>query len=205
MHTHKSFYYMKNILIATLLISTLSISAQKIYHSKLTFGAGLFTLQEVDKVVSTISVEKENILNFNLNQSQYSPVYFVEFGSYILNGIVNLSANASYSKFTEDYVYTLNTIGESTTIDNNYYSLMFGTNIYYLGPIHLVELYSGGYIGAYVSKSSSDLEGIQIDQNSELAYHINALGVRVGKSIGAHVEVGYGFLGIVNFGLSAQF
>lgn len=196
---------MRNILVATLFISSLSINAQKIYHSKLTFGAGLFTLQEVDKVVSTISVEKENILNFKIDQSQYSPVYFAEFGGFILNGIINLSANASYSKFTEDYVYTLNTIGETASIENKYYSLMFGTNVYYLGPIHLVELYSGGYVGAYVSKSTTDLEGIKIDQNSEFAYHINALGVRVGKSIGAHVEVGYGFLGIVNFGLSAQF
>ena len=196
---------MRNILLTALIIASLSLSAQKIYHSKLTLGAGLFTLQEIDKVVSTISVEKENILNLNLDQSQYNPVYFIEFGSYLLNGVINLSVNASYSKFTEDYVYTLNTINEKGSTENNYYSLMFGTNIYYLGPVHLVELYSGGYIGAYTSKPTTDLEGIKIDQNSEMAYHINVLGVRVGKSIGAHVEVGYGFLGIVNFGISAQF
>lgn len=196
---------MKHFTFLLLLAITTYTSAQKIYHTKLTIGYGLYSLQEVDDVVSTVTLNGNNILDLKLDQSRYSPVYFGEFGAYLLNGILNLSINASYSKFTEDYVYTLNNTSETSSIENNYYSLMMGTNIYYLGPIHMVELYSGGYVGAYVNRASNNPEEIKIKEASELAYHINVLGVRVGKDIGAHIEFGYGFLGIVNAGISAQF
>lgn len=196
---------MKNGLFLLSILFITNLAAQDIYHSKLSIGVGLFTLQEIDDVASNISIDGTSVPSINLNESQYSPVYYIEFGGYLLDGLLNISASGGYSKFTENYVVTLNNTSDQTTIDNNYYSLMLGTHFYYLKTIHLVELYSGGYVGAYVNRASQDLKGAQIREASEFAYHMTALGIRFGKGIGVHVEAGYGFRGLVNFGLSAQF
>ncbi len=43
------------------------------------------------------------------------------------------------------------------------------------------------------------------DTGLSAAFQINGFGIRVGREIGGFVEWGYGFRGIVNFGLSARF
>jgi hypothetical protein len=43
------------------------------------------------------------------------------------------------------------------------------------------------------------------DQGVNFAYHVNAIGIRVGKEIGAYMEWGFGFRGIVNLGISGRF
>ena len=39
---------------------------------------------------------------------------------------------------------------------------------------------------------------------SNIAYQINAVGVRIGKKFGGYAEFGYGYKGIVNLGFSVQ-
>lgn len=65
-----------------------------------------------------------------------------------------------------------------------------------------VQLYSGlGVGGSYLT---SDV-GEQSDNTLGFAFQVNALGVRVGKRVGAFAEAGFGFNGILTVGVSAKF
>lgn len=65
-----------------------------------------------------------------------------------------------------------------------------------------VQMYSGlGLGGSYLT---SDVGG-KSDNSLGFAFQVNALGVRVGKRVGAFAEVGFGFNGIVTVGVSAKF
>lgn len=65
-----------------------------------------------------------------------------------------------------------------------------------------VQLYSGlGVGGSYLT---SDVGG-KSDNSLGVAFQVNALGVRVGKRVGAFAEAGFGFNGILTLGVSAKF
>ena len=65
-------------------------------------------------------------------------------------------------------------------------------------------MYSGIGLGyAFMKdKYTTDDGSDEIKNSGEFAFHINAFGVRFGKNIGGYVEVGYGYKGLVNLGVS---
>jgi hypothetical protein len=71
------------------------------------------------------------------------------------------------------------------------------------GPL---TLYSGVQLGGAVilwqDKKGSTTE---YDAGFAPAFHVNAFGIRIGKEVGAFVEWGYGYRGLVNFGVSGRF
>jgi hypothetical protein len=89
----------------------------------------------------------------------------------------------------------------------NYYllTLMPRVDFYYVNK-GLFSMYSGLQLGASLifwqdrtGKSTSTDGGISA------AFHVNAFGIRIGKEIGAFMEWGFGFRGIVNVGVSGKF
>ncbi|MBL7102697.1 MAG: hypothetical protein ISS18_00030 [Bacteroidales bacterium] len=67
-----------------------------------------------------------------------------------------------------------------------------------------IRLYSGIGLGYTFGKDkyTTDDGGDETKNIGEFAFHINAFGVRFGKNIGGYVEVGYGYKGLVNLGVS---
>lgn len=86
-----------------------------------------------------------------------------------------------------------------------YYTFMARFDFSYV-TTEWVNMYSG--VGAGVSVNQyvfdDDKQG-KDDNNIYVAWQVNAFGIRVGKTLGGFAEVGFGYAGIVNAGLSLKF
>lgn len=89
----------------------------------------------------------------------------------------------------------------------NYYiiNVMPKVNFYYLNK-GILSLYSGVETGAAIilwrdRQGSTTLS----DSGVSWAFHVNVFGIRIGKEIGAYMEWGLGFRGVVNLGISGKF
>jgi outer membrane protein W len=66
------------------------------------------------------------------------------------------------------------------------------------------SMYSGIGLGYTFVKDEYTMDdgGNETNNSGEFAFHLSAFGVRFGKNIGGYVEVGYGYKGLVNLGVS---
>ncbi len=68
------------------------------------------------------------------------------------------------------------------------------------------QLYSGAGFGARIRKGTyTNVSETATDTTTLPTFHINALGLRFGNNIGFFAELGAGYKGVINLGLSAQF
>ena len=78
-------------------------------------------------------------------------------------------------------------------------------NFYYINK-GLFTLYSGLEVvctlGVYSDRSGTSNQN---SFGSTFAFQLNTIGMRIGKEIGGYMEFGFGFRGIVNFGISGRF
>lgn len=93
-------------------------------------------------------------------------------------------------------------------LNRSFYTLAIEWDYRYVnqGPI---QVYSGVGLGfTYATEEFIPAAESTLDQNtgdiSNIAYQINAVGVRLGKKYGGFVEFGYGYKGIINAGFSLQ-
>jgi hypothetical protein len=68
------------------------------------------------------------------------------------------------------------------------------------------QLYSGAGFGVKV-RHGSYVDGTDTDTETKAlpAFHLNAIGLRLGKKVGFFAELGIGYKGILAFGLNGQF
>lgn len=69
------------------------------------------------------------------------------------------------------------------------------------------QMYSGLGGGGRIRKGTYTVEGEETETTSKVlpTFHVNLLGFRFGRAIGFFGELGFGYKGLLNFGLSAQF
>ena len=89
----------------------------------------------------------------------------------------------------------------------NYYLLtvMPRVDFYYMRK-GIFSMYSGiqaGISGIFWQDRQGS--GATTDLGISPAFHVNCFGIRVGREIGAYMEWGFGFRGLVNFGVSGKF
>lgn len=69
-----------------------------------------------------------------------------------------------------------------------------------------LELYSGGGFGIKVRRGTYAAgDGTEAFTKALPTFHLNALGLRAGKSVGFFAEAGYGYKGVLAAGLDARF
>jgi len=93
-------------------------------------------------------------------------------------------------------------------LNRSFYTLAIECEYRYVnqGPI---QVYSGVGLGftyateEFAPAAESTLTG-KTDNISNIAYQINAVGVRLGKKYGGFIEFGYGYKGLINAGFSLQ-
>lgn len=92
------------------------------------------------------------------------------------------------------------------TQKSSYYTLGLGTDYHYVSNDWL-QLYSGASV-AYTlvhDKFSNTTANFKNGNQNSFNFHVNAIGLRVGKKLGASLELGFGYKGIANIGVSYQF
>ena len=111
-------------------------------------------------------------------------------------------ADGTYQTIKEDVLENSVKTGD---VSNRYLTIGFGTEYHYVHK-DWFQMYSGASI-AYTSQNadfttSSDIEDTN---DSYFNFQVNAVGLRFGKALGGFVELGVGYRGYVNAGLSYQF
>ncbi len=186
---------MKRALLLILMLISVSVFAKK-YHGELKTGACFYTAPSLmDQFGSTINgLEPSEIVDTDFNY----PV-FTEYSSYVSKKL-RVSLHVDYVKCKENY-YAPRTDRFIGTVTNRYYTSMIGVNFYYVKKKKF-EMYYGGYLGTTYVDASNDIPNLSCSDGFRLAYHVNVVGARFGGRTGVAVELGFGYRGIVNVGLS---
>ena len=127
---------------------------------------------------------------------------------YWFNKKVGIGVNFSFDKctVTETYVKEVNTFlwilptfeYEYNIYDLYYYTTAVNFNWNYVNrPIF--QLYGNVGMGTTIVQSSDGINKLYFNM------HVSPFGVRVGKMVAGFTEVGFGYKGIINMGLSVKF
>ena len=114
-------------------------------------------------------------------------------------------ASVSYNATKGEMYYLGNYEGE---LKRNFITIAFEGHYRYQN-LKKVQLYSGIGIGYSLGSETLTPPGESGKSSvsgsiNRIAYQINAIGIRVGNNIGGFLELGYGYKGIVNMGVSIQ-
>ncbi len=114
--------------------------------------------------------------------------------------IINISYTQNNNKF-------INTIYDSLGFTSKDFTLstLVGFEYHYLNKKYL-NLYSGVQLGMYHTRLIL-LENKSKTSNSKtgFAFQVDAFGLCVGKNVFGFIELGFGFNGIIKFGISGRF
>lgn len=155
---------------------------------------GYGTAQEISGVFNAITILPYISDDFSVKGTA-GPIaagYKHTFGDHFSLGI-----QYSYSSFELEFT-TLNT---KFAVSNKFTALMLQTSYYY-NPNSFVQLYSGISAGPsyYEQKDSTGTYNRTIG-----AFQVNLIGARFGSYVGAFVELGFGYNGIITGGVSVKF
>ncbi len=113
-------------------------------------------------------------------------------------------ADGVYQGYKADLVQSNTKIGG---VNDTYLTFGIGTEYHYIVK-DIFQMYSGGSI-AFTSHQSSEYKtsspSTEDSSDSFLNFQVNAVGFRVGKTLAATLELGLGYNGLVNLGVSYQF
>ncbi|RIJ41789.1 outer membrane beta-barrel protein [Pontibacter oryzae] len=123
--------------------------------------------------------------------------------SYHLNERVNIGMNANFAQLTLRESGGKNG-NSSIKSRGKYYTLMPEVNVY-LGKKERLEAYSGLALGINHTTYSYNYAERSTEQETNMAYQVTAIGIRTTKQTGLFAELGYGYEGLLQFGLSRRF
>ena len=112
-------------------------------------------------------------------------------------------ADGVYQSIKEDVLLNEVVIGD---VSHTYLTFGFGTDYHYISK-EWFQVYSGASV-AYTTRSSdftTSSTDFEDANDGFFNFHVNALGVRVGKALAGTLEIGVGYKGVVNLGMSYQF
>jgi hypothetical protein len=126
--------------------------------------------------------------------------------SQAVNKDISAGFSFSYTKVSSQISY-LWTHNDTTRFTTQFYTIMGRMQYTYTIPDNFVQVYSGLAWGAsffntvniYQDKTSDTEDG------SYFAFHLNILGIRVGQNFGGFMELGLGYNGLINGGVSVKF
>jgi len=179
-------------------------SASQPPRNEIRIGYGILTMPEVfNSIMATwstigINISMDSVTDYNASLHGVATMEYNRFvtkwmtvgGSLSINPINTVIKTKSDLTFTWSY-YVFN--------------VMPKVNFYYLNK-DMISLYSGIEAGlATILWTDRQGSTTKTDAGFTAAFHVNGFGMRVGRQIGGFMEWGYGFRGVVNFGLSAKF
>ena len=187
------------IIISLLLVFSATIFAQDKKH-EIVLGYGIMTNYGIEEVIINITCV---IVTFGLYDIEYeSGTGAFLFGyRYFPIEKFSIGIDGAYTKI-KDVVKSHDTIVVGN-INKHFYTLAPYAANYYIKK-KKIRVYSGIMLGYTFGKDNyKSNDGAEENGNyGRIAYQLNAIGVRFGTKVGGYVEIGYGYKGMLNFGLS---
>ncbi|MDA3944798.1 MAG: hypothetical protein PF694_14790 [Bacteroidetes bacterium] len=184
--------------IAVVFFFMTQLSAQ---NNEIRANIGLLTTADVgnffgDLIISTISIG-----GYTTNNSTSIGALGAEYWHFQSNRF-KIGGLFSYQAIDKEVFLAGNKVGDIT---DNYFTFLPQISYEYV-QAEWVQLYSGVGLGLTIWQQQfiSDDPKLSGEDATELMFnfHLNAVGLRVGKALGASLELGVGAKGIFNAGLS---
>ena len=199
------FFLMFLLLSPALLAQETNLSKNDFPKNEINLGYGMLTGVEIANAMAFpmfgimgIAIMRDTIKDFN--PSAYGCVSF-NYQRYITRWVSvggTLSLNPVTMQLTSKH-------GLDLSYSMYLLSVMPRVNFYYINK-GLFSLYSGleagCTLGVYSDRSGTSNQN---SFGSTFAFQLNTIGMRIGKEIGGYMEFGFGFRGMVNFGISGRF
>ncbi len=131
--------------------------------------------------------------------STATPGLIFKYGRFVSEN-VRMSLAFCYQRFNVEH-FLVDVPWFTTSV--SYYGFMLRGDYTYFRR-EWVQLYSGIGMGpAFVVSEGREEE--ETDTEYWFAFHLNAIGVRVGKQVAGFVELGFGYEGVISAGVTAAF
>jgi hypothetical protein len=185
----------KSITLICLVFISLSSFAQEKGTNDLSFGVGFETSNEFLNTVEDI------ISGVSYSNTTVTPAFSLTYKIAIKNKWF-VYADGAYQTVSEDVVENNLTTGD---VSHRYFTVGFGSSYHYISK-NWFQMYSGVSI-AYTSQNSDFTTSSNIEDKNDsfFNFHVSALGFRFGNALGVFAELGVGYKGVANVGLSYQF
>lgn len=197
--------------IAVVLLSTLSFSQSK-GTSELNISLGAATLEDFRTATESVA---NSLITVVISGDQLthadgsSMMGYTASYNYAIQDQWMFGVALAYQNVEGKLLLNGSASGKSSS---KVYSLGIETDYRYISKSNF-QIYSGLGLGYAFGKTTFDL-GNKLElkdknnNNSKINYftfHVTAVGFRVGKKLAAFAELGFGYKGIINGGLSYQF
>ncbi len=190
--------------ISTSIFAQINIVKDAEYYprNELYFQYGTPSIYELATTLSHPNLSERDITAENITFSGVAGLGY----NFNLNPKVSLGIYGGVSNATADFYSKSqgkNTHEYSSQIVS--YSTMLSTQWTYYQKGY-IQISAGAYAGLNIRNISTDrtIENIPNSQPIILTYHLTALKVRYGNIIGGFAELGFGYRGLVNAGLSIK-
>ncbi len=183
-----------------LLITFSTLSAQKgNYKNEFNIGISGVTVPQIIDFAQDFA---QLAALFASENSETTVPFYLEYSRFVSDRI-RISGNFNYYKIEKDvrFMLTDDIVGK---YKEKYYTGIIGLNYHY-GKSGFSTFYSGIYVGALYRDSDDNVEESLSKDKTFFAYHINLIGLKLGKKFTVSCELGFGFKGIINAGIGYRF
>ncbi|TRX37946.1 hypothetical protein FNW52_03335 [Flavobacterium sp. ZT3R18] len=185
----------KGLTVLVLLAFGLVVNAQeKQGKSEIRFSYGLGTVPQFADLMSDVWSVGLTGGYYKTENNQGTGAIGLEY-LYDITPRISLKGGFVYEKVGKDIIIAK---VKSGRMEDSYYTVLAGADFNYFQK-KTVKLYSG--VSGGVSVNHHEYAG-QTDTTNLVAYQVDAIGVRFGNKFGGFVNLGFGYKGILNAGLS---
>ncbi len=177
------------------LVTTLVFSQEKGTH-EVKLGAGF--VETSNEFLSTV---EDIVSGASTSNTTVRPAFNLTYKIAIKDRWF-INADLVYQTVEEDIIQGSLKTGD---VSHRYFTVGFGSDYHYITK-DWFQMYSGASIG-YTSQNSdfTTSSNIEDSNDSYFNFHVNALGFRFGRKLAAFAELGFGYKGVANVGVSYQF
>lgn len=188
----------KIIFLLSIVMITISSNAQEKGTNDLGFSVGFGTTNDFLKTTEDII---SGIGGVTTGNAKIGPAFNLTYKMAVMNNWF-LYAEGTYQIVKEDVLENSVKTGD---VSYRYFTAGFGTEYHYIHK-EWFQMYSGASI-AYTSQNADFTTSTNIEDGSDgyFNFQVNAVGLRFGKKLAGFAELGVGYKGYVNAGLSFQF
>lgn len=188
-------------LLGLLLFAPLPATAQQPTH-RLSIGIGVLTAPDWLDITSDVLRTAVTLGSYKTEARSGTGAISAQYERF-LNSRLSLLGAAGFQRMSRDVIIDDTPSG---TLSSSYAHAMAGAALHYRRGGGL-GLYSNASVGFALNHDSADITGSPSTSESEFqpAFQVTALGLRVGQSYGAFLELGAGYRGTIVLGAAFEF
>jgi hypothetical protein len=194
---------MKKLVIILLLSSGVVTTNAQYVHHDLSGSYGFVTTDQIVDVFKDVLTAVFSFGNYQKEDYNYSGALFLTYKNAVTYK-THIGATIGIDNVTGDLTNNNIKYGDFRT---NHTTMAIEGDIRWVKK-NAFQLYSGIGLGYTFTSETGEISATgdtDTNKSGHVAFQINPLGMRMGKRLGAFAEIGFGYKGIANFGLSYQF